>query len=335
MTPTIQDIAKQLVAPNKGILAADESASTMQKRLTSINVPNTTENGRRFRELLFTTPDLGRYLSGVILYDETIRQKASTGTDFVRMLDQMGIIPGIKVDLGLVPLTPYTAEEVSRGLDTLDARLMEYHELGARFTKWRSVIRISDTLPTEIALAANAHVLAQYAHAVQAHHMVPMVEPEVLFDGTHTLARSREVLEHTLRVLFETLIAYNVDLRGLVLKTSMALPGKDSGTPLDPILVARETVAALSAAVPKDVAGIVFLSGGQTPAQATANLDAIARLGTQAWPLTFSYSRALEEPVLEAWRGQDANKVDAHRAFVKRLTLTVAARNGAYRRDME
>lgn len=330
MTPSIEDIARQLVAPNKGILAADESATTMQKRLDSIGVENTTENGRRFRGLLFTTPNVGEHLSGVIMYDATIRQNANDGTPYAQLLASKGITPGIKVDLGLVPLSEGSEEEVSQGLDTLDARLAEYYELGARFTKWRSVIRISDTLPTDEALRANAEVLAKYAVAVQAHGMVPMVEPEVLFDGTHTLERSGDVIQKTLQVLFDALEAHQVNLSGLILKTSMALPGKESGIPLDPDAIAGATVSALSASVPRAVAGIVFLSGGQTPTQATDNLNAIAQLGAQAWPITFSYSRALEEPVLTAWRGLDENVETAQSAFIDCLTRTVAARNGAY-----
>ncbi len=330
MVPTPQDIAQALVAPHKGILAADESATTMRKRLASISVAETPENGHRFRDLLFTTPNLGTHLSGVILYDETIRQNASTGIPFTKLLADAGVIPGIKVDLGLVPLYTGSLEEVSRGLDTLDARLAEYYELGARFTKWRSVIRITDTLPTEASLVANAHVLAQYAVAVQARGMVPMVEPEVLFDGTHTLEQSREVITRTLTILFDTLKAYQVDLRALILKTSMALPGKESGTALVPADIAAATVAALTQAVPAEVAGIVFLSGGQTPEQATQNLNAIAQLGTQVWPITFSYSRALEEPVLQAWKGDDAAGESAQAVFIKSLTDTVSARNGTY-----
>jgi fructose-bisphosphate aldolase, class I len=330
MVPTPRDIAQALVAPNKGILAADESAATMRKRLASINVAETPENGHRFRDLLFMTPNLGTHLSGVILYDETIRQSASTGVPFTQLLTEAGVIPGIKVDLGLVPLYTNSLEEVSRGLDTLDARLAEYYALGARFTKWRSTIRITDTLPTDTALIANAHVLAQYAVAVQARGMVPMVEPEVLFDGTHTLATSQEVITRTLTILFDTLQAYQVDLRALILKTSMALPGKESGTALVPADIAAATVAALTQAVPAEVAGIVFLSGGQTPEQATQNLNAIAQLGTQAWPITFSYSRALEEPVLQAWKGDDAAREAAQAVFSECLAKTVAARNGTY-----
>lgn len=330
MALSLTERAHTLVAPSKGILAADESPSTMQKRLASINVPQTPENGYRFRDLLFTTPNIGTYLSGVILHDDTIHQQATTGVPFAQLLLEQGILPGIKVDLGLAPLANFPDEEVSRGLDTLDTRLKEYVSLGAQFTKWRSVIRITDMLPSDAALHANAHVLAEYAAIVQSHGLVPMVEPEVLFDGTHTLLRSQEVLTTTLSVLFEALALYRVDISALILKTSMALPGKESGIPLDPPAIAQATVAAFHASVPHGVAGIVFLSGGQTPDLATQTLNHIGMLGTQPWPITFSYSRALEEPVLQAWQGDDANRQTAQDMLVQRLTYTVAARNGTY-----
>lgn len=330
MNQNLENIAKALVAPDKGILAADESGSTMSKRLASIHVEDSEENGRRFRELLFTTPQVEEYLSGVILFDATIRQSDNTGLAFPRLLESKGIIPGIKVDKGLEALPNFPAEEISHGLDGLRERLQEYYELGARFTKWRSVIRISDETPTDSALRANAHVLAYYASIVQEKNMVPMVEPEVLFDGTHTLEHSAEVLQRTLSILFETLQAYKVSLSGLILKTSMALPGSESGIALDPVAIARETVRVLKETVPAETAGVVFLSGGQTPVQATENLNAIAQIGNMPWPVTFSYSRALEEPVLEAWRGLDENTETAQKALQHRLALNVAARKGEY-----
>jgi len=335
MVPTIEELAKQMMMPGKGIVAADESERTMNKRLASINVPETEENGRRFRQLLFTSPGLEQYVSGVILYDATIRQTTDAGVPMAHVLEKQGILPGIKVDMGLEALPNFEGEEVSHGLDGLRERLKEYYEFGARFTKWRSVIRITDDLPSETALEANAHVLAHYAALVQEAHMVPMVEPEVLFDGTHTLDRSAEVLEATLATLFDALERYRVVLPGLVLKTSMALPGKESGIALEAPDIARETVHALKAAVPKETAGVVFLSGGQTPVQATENLNAIAQADALPWPVTFSYSRALEEPVLEAWQGEDDNVDAAQQAFLHRLALNVAARKGTYRTEME
>lgn len=329
---TPHDIARFLMQPNKGILAADESTRTMEKRFAPIGLEQTAENDRRYRQVLFTTPGIERYLSGVILHDETIRQAADTGTEFVRILDHLDIVPGIKVDLGLAPLTHFPGEEISRGIDTLETRLREYYEMGARFTKWRSVIHISDTSPSLTSLIANAHVLAQYAAMVQEYGMVPIVEPEVLYTGTHTVDRSSDVIAHTLATLFDTLAEYRVDLKGLILKTSMALPGKESGTPLDPPTIARETLSALRQSVPSETAGIVFLSGGQTPDQATANLNAIANSGPQPWPLTFSYSRAIEEPVIETWRGKDANIGEAQHTLTTLLQRNVAARNGTYTR---
>ncbi len=335
MMQTLENIVSTLMAPDKGILAADESESSMNKRLASIGVPETKEDARRFRELLFTTPFIEEYLSGVILFDATIRESTEGGMPFSRLLDSKGIISGIKVDKGLQPFPNHRDEEISHGLDGLHDRLDEYFDMGARFTKWRSVIRISDDLPSEASLRANAHVLAYYAAIVQEHHMVPMVEPEVLFEGTHTLERSGEVLERTLSILFETLTLYKVSLPGLILKTSMALPGSSSNISLNPIAIARETTRALTEAVPEEVGGVVFLSGGQTPFQATQNLHAIVTQKKMPWPLTFSYSRALEEPVLDAWRGRDENIESAQRAFQKRLSLNVAARKGAYTSDME
>jgi fructose-bisphosphate aldolase class I len=335
MIPSLDTIAKSLLASDKGILAADESESTMSKRLKSIDVLDSEENGRRFRELLFSTPQLEEYLSGVILFDATLRQTDTNGVPFSQVLASKGIIPGIKVDKGLELLPNFPNEEISHGLDGLRERLSEYHDLGARFTKWRSVIRISEETPSEIALRANAHVLAYYASIVQEHNMVPMVEPEVLFDGTHTLERSAEVLQQTLGILFETLQAYRVSLTGLVLKTSMALPGSESGVALEPRDIARETMRVLKETVPPTTAGVVFLSGGQTPLQATENLNAIAQIGPMPWPVTFSYSRALEEPVLEAWRGLDQNIELAQKALQHRLLLNVAARKGVYTKEME
>ena len=335
MIPTIEEIAKQMMAPGKGILAADESDNTMAKRLKSIQVPVTEENGRRFRNVLFTAPQIEEYLSGVILFDATMRHDSDTGVAFPRLLESKGIIPGIKVDKGVEPFPNHEGEVVSHGVDGLRARLQEYYELGARFTKWRSVIRIGEDMPSLAVLYANAHVLAHSAALVQEANMVPMVEPEVLFDGTHTLERSGEVLEKTLTILFTTLQAYNVSLPGLILKTSMALPGKESGIELDPIAIGRETVRVLKAAVPEETGGIVFLSGGQTPEQATDNLNTIAQHDNMPWPVTFSYSRAIEEPVLKAWQGDDANVAKAQEALQKRLSLNVAARKGSYSKDME
>ncbi len=335
MIPNIEKIASDMMAEGKGILAADESENTMNKRLAAINVPQTVENGRIFREILLTTPNIEEYISAVILFDATIRQSVSTGKSFTNLLESIGVIPGIKVDKGLDPFINFSEEKISRGLDDLDVRLKEYYELGARFTKWRSVIKISDTLPSDLVVRVNAQVLAQYAAIVQSNHMVPMVEPEVLFEGTHTLERSGEVLRKTLSVLFDELESFRVFLPGLILKTSMALPGKESGIPLVPFDVAKETVSVLKDTVPGDVGGVVFLSGGQTPLQATENLNAISQINNLPWPVTFSYSRALEEPVFEAWKGEEQNIEIAQEAFLHRLKMNVLARRGEYKKEME
>lgn len=335
MTKSIQDIARAMMAEGKGLLAADASAGTMNKRLREVGVEEDEESRRRYRQLLFTTPELSHYISGVILYDGTIRQSTDDGEPFALMLERLGMIPGIKVDKGKVDLPLFPGEEVSEGLDGLGMRLEEYYELGARFTKWRSVIAISDETPTEEAIFANVHGLARYAAIVQDKHMVPIVEPEVLFDGMHTLERSGEVIAQTMEMLFGELARYRVALDGLILKTSMALSGKSSGVTDTPMDVARVTMKALHASVPKELAGVVFLSGGQSPVQATANLDAIARMGKHPWPCTFSYSRAVQEPVLAEWRGLDENATAAQDAFVHRLKLNVLAREGMYKGDME
>lgn len=337
MTRSLKEIAHDLMTYPKGILAADESTRSMNKRLASIGAAETEEAARQFRELMFCTPGAGEYLAGALLYDATIRQNDAAGKPLPHVLETQGIIPGIKVDTGLVPLPNFPGEQVSQGLEGLTERLKEYYTLGARFTKWRSVITIDEAndLPSEQAVAANAHILTRYALAVQEAHMVPMVEPEILFAGTHTLTRSAEVLRATMDILFNELQYYGVALEGLILKTSMALPGKDSGTELVPMDVARETVQVLRDTVPKEVAGIVFLSGGQTPVQATRNLEAICKMHEEPWPMTFCYSRAIEEPVLEAWRGLPKNVPAAQEAFLHRLKLNSAARAGTYKSDME
>lgn len=331
----LQTIASQLMAQGKGILAADESTESMNARLALYGIKKTPEARRDFRDILLSTPDVEKYISGVILYEETLRDKTKKDIPFTDLLKSKKILAGIKVDKGKMPLPNFAGEEVTEGLDGLSARLHEYFDMGARFTKWRAVVKIGDDTPTDAALVANMHAMARYAALVQQEHMVPMVEPEVLLDGNHTQAQCGEVLRHALEILFGELVAYKVDLSGLILKTSMVLPGKDSGTHAQPLEVARETVAALVETVPKEVAGVVFLSGGQTPTEATENLQAIAKLGGMPWPVTFSYSRALEEPVLTTWKGKITNIAAAQKAFTKRLVLNSQARDGKYAPENE
>lgn len=327
---SIKHTAKQLVAPGKGILAADESNPSANKRLAPLDIEQTEEMRRQYRQLLLSAPGIETDVSGVILYDETIRQATDEGKSFVGVLEGRGIIPGIKVDMGLKDLPNFPGEKVSQGLDDLDKRLAEYYEIGARFTKWRSVITIGKDIPTDTAISANAHVLARYAAIVQEAGMVPMVEPEVMFDGTHSLEQCQQVLKHTLHALFTDLRRFRVDLSGVILKTSMALPGKDSGEPIDHKLVSEATASTLRDCVPADVPGVVFLSGGQTPHDAFENLNQITKLGPYPWEVTFSYSRALQDPVLKHWKGVKNNVKGAQELFKAQTVKAAAARSGNY-----
>jgi len=335
-TKLLAKTAAAMVAKGKGILAADESSGTCEKRFQSVKVECTEENRRAYRQLLFGTQGIEQYISGVILFDETARQKASDGTPFPEFLQKKGIIPGIKVDKGLVdlPLAP-KGEKVSEGLDGLSKRLDEYFKMGCRFAKWRSVITIGEGIPTHSCLYANAHVLARYAAACQVASIVPMVEPEVLLDGDHTIERSEEVHEATLRALYAALAAYNVQLEYLILKTSMVVPGKDNPRQASPDEVAERTVRVLKRTVPAAQPGIVFLSGGQSDEAATAHLSAMAARKDLPWPLTFSYSRALQNPALNAWRGQAANVGAAQKAFYHRAHMNALAAQGKWRPELE
>lgn len=302
------EIAAALLAPGKGILAADESDSTAGKRLDMVHLPNTPENRRVWREAMLGAPDIEKYISGVILYDSTLRDETSEGVLFGDLLTAKGIVPGIKVDLGVKDLHNFKGEVVTQGLDDLDKRFDEYYELGARFAKWRAVITIDENeLPTDAALKINAVQLARYAQLAQAAGIVPMVEPEVIFDGDHSLQKAEQVTTRTLQILFQTLMEYKVDLSGLILKSSMVLAGSKHPEVSTPEQVAQATLRTFHMSVPHEVAGIVFLSGGQTPKRSTENLNAIAKMGQQPWPITFSFSRALEEPMLEAWAGKTEN----------------------------
>jgi fructose-bisphosphate aldolase class I len=328
--------AAAMVAKGKGILAADESSGTCEKRFKSVGVECTEENRRAYRNLLFSTAGVEQYLSGVILFDETARQKANDGTPIPEYLAKKGIIPGIKVDKGTVqlPLAP-AAELVTEGLDGLSKRLEEYFKLGCRFAKWRAVITIGEGIPTHSCLYANAHVLARYAAACQAASIVPMIEPEVLLDGEHTAERSEEVHEATLRATYAAIAAYNVQVEYLILKTSMVVSGKDNARQASVDEVAERTVRVLKRTVPAAQPGIVFLSGGQSDEAATAHLNAMATRKDLPWPLTFSYSRALQNPALRAWRGQSGNVSAAQKAFYHRAHMNGLAAQGKWRNELE
>src|SRR5512145_2023346 len=331
----LESAARSLVPSGKGILAADESSPTIEKRFRSVGVPSTEENRRAYREILFTTPGVADHISGVILYDETIRQKASDGTPFPEVLSRRGIVPGIKVDAGAKALAGFPGESVTEGLDGLRGRLAEYGKLGARFAKWRAVIAIGDGIPTAQGLDANAHALARYAALCQEAGLVPIVEPEVLMDGPHPVERCEEVTTAALSVVFAGLLGHRVALEGVLLKPNMVLPGKECPSQAGTAEIAAATLRVLRRTVPSAVPGVVFLSGGQTAEQATERLSAMNALGGSPWELSFSYGRALQDPVLRAWRGDPANAEAARRAFHHRARLNGAARYGRYSKQME
>lgn len=305
----LADTARAMVAPGKGIIAIDESTSTIAKRFEAVGIPNTEENRRAYRELLLTTPKLNEHISGAILFDETIRQSTKDGVPFAKYMADNGMIPGIKVDKGTHPLAGFPGELVTEGLDGLRARLQEYYKLGARFAKWRAVITIGEEIPSGTCIEANSHALARYAALCQECGLVPMVEPEVLMDGDHDIEACYEVTEVTLRSLFDALYNHNVMLEGTILKASMVLPGKDSDDAASVDEVAESTLMCLKSAVPAILPGIVFLSGGQSDEAATAHLDAMNRLGPNPWPLSFSYGRAMQQAALKLWSQDLAGNV--------------------------
>src|SRR5881275_3408423 len=307
----LESIAKKLVAPGKGILAADESSGTIEKRLKSISVPSTEETRRAYREILFTTTGSGEFISGVILFDETIRQKTRDGRTFVEALEEQGIIPGIKVDKGAKPMANFLGEKVTEGLDGLRERLAEYRQLGARFAKWRAVIGIGENIPTRQCVETNAELLARYAALCQETDLVPIVEPEVLMDGAHNIERHFEFTEQTLQSVFRALADHRVALEAMLLKPNMVLSGKDCPHQASTQEVAEATLRCMKRVVPAAVPGLVFLSGGQTDSQATEHLNAMNRLSDLPWQLSFSFGRALQAPVLKAWKGDSANVAEA------------------------
>lgn len=329
-------VAEALVAEGKGILAIDESTGTCQKRFDSVNVECTEENRRAYREMLLTTPGLAEHISGAILFDETIRQSTADGTPLVKYMQQAGMIPGIKVDAGAHALAGHPGEKVTEGLDGLRARLKEYHSLGARFAKWRAVITIGENIPSAACVEANAHALARYAALCQEAGLVPVVEPEVLMDGGHSLDECYEVTEATQRALFNQLYEQNVLLEATILKASMVISGSDAADRAGAEDVADATVQCLLNAVPAAVAGVVFLSGGQSAQEATAHLDAMNRVGALPWPLSFSYGRALQAPSLETWgENPAANVVQAQEKLAHRARMNGLATMGRYEKRLE
>jgi fructose-bisphosphate aldolase class I len=331
----LHETARAVVAEGKGILAADESDGTIKKRFDSIEVESTEENRRAYRDLLFTTEGVEEYISGVILFDETIRQKSADGTPFPKLLASKGIIPGVKVDKGAKPLALAEGETITEGLDGLRDRLAEYRELGARFTKWRAVITIGRGIPSEYCIWTNAHALARYAALSEEAGLVPIVEPEVLMDGDHTIERSFEVTSRTLHAVFTELRDQRVQPEGMLLKPNMVLSGYDCAEQASDDEVAHETLRCFRRHVPAAVPGIVFLSGGQSDEQATARLSAMNAVGPHPWQLSFSYGRALQAPALKAWGGKPENVEAGQRAYYHRAKMNSAARTGMYAPEME
>jgi fructose-bisphosphate aldolase class I len=332
----LNKVAIAMVAPGKGILAADESSGTIKKRFDAINVVSTEESRRDYREMLFRcTEAMSRHISGVILYDETIWQKAGDGTPLIRLIEQSGTIPGIKVDEGTQALPNCPGELVTAGLDRLAERLRKYYEQGARFAKWRAVIDIGQGLPTMTAIRVNAHALARYAALCQAAQIVPIVEPEVLMDGDHDIDRCYEVTSRVLNRTFQELRVQRVALEGMILKPNMAISGKKSPKQASVEEVASKTIRLLKACVPAAVPGIAFLSGGQSDQDATAHLDAMNRIGGLPWPLTFSYGRALQAAPQKAWSGKPGNVAAGQRAFSHRARMNSLAARGEWKADLE
>ena len=328
-------IAQAMVAKGKGILAADESTGTIKKRFDAIHLESTEEHRRSYRELLFTAPGAAEAISGVILYDETIRQKTKEGRPFPQYLTQQGILPGIKVDLGAKPLAGFPGETITEGLDGLRERLIEYRSLGARFAKWRAVIDIADAIPTPFGIEANAHALARYAALCQENEIVPIVEPEVLMDGAHSIERCEEVTNATLKAVFNQLFDHRIYLEGMVLKPNMVISGKKASNRASPETVAEATVRTLKRHVPPAVPGIAFLSGGQSSTEATLHLSLMNRLGPLPWALSFSYGRALQDTALKAWGGNPATFAAGQKEFARRAKLNGLATTGRYSSEME
>ena len=332
----LKSVANAIVAKQKGVLAADESSPTIKKRFDSIQVESTEENRRRYREILFTADGIERHVGGVILYDETLRQSTRDGIPFPRLLSSRGIVPGIKVDKGAKALALYPGDKVTEGLDGLRDRLAEYKQLGAQFAKWRAVIEIDEHgIPSAYGIRANAHALARYAALCQEADLVPIVEPEVLMDGGHDIARCEVVTARVLEAVFAELDAHRVVFEGMLLKPNMVIAGKKCARQAGVQEVAEATLRCLRRYVPAAVPGIVFLSGGQSAEDATDHLNAMNAMGPQPWEVSFSYGRALQAPVLAAWKGQESNAAAAQKALLRRCELNGLAREGKYDRSMD
>ncbi|MEX2123112.1 MAG: class I fructose-bisphosphate aldolase [Woeseia sp.] len=331
----LNSVAKAMVANGKGILAADESSPTIKKRFDTIGTESTEENRRRYREMLFTAAGVEQYIGGVILFDETIRQSTRDGVPFAKYLNDLGMIAGIKVDKGARPLAAFPGETITEGLDGLRDRLKEYYGLGAKFSKWRAVISIGGGIPTDFCLRANAHALARYAALCQEAGIVPIVEPEVLMDGDHSIERCAEVTSRTLERVFSELADHRVALEGMVLKPNMVISGSDAARRAGPAEVAKATLEVLKAQVPAAVPGIAFLSGGQSAEEATEHLSLMNRMRPLPWELSFSYGRALQAPALDAWRGKEQQFEAGQKALARRARLNSLAHLGKYDKAME
>lgn len=334
-TTILEETARHLVAPKKGILAADESTGTIKKRFDKINVKSTPETHRIYRQLLFTTEGIEEFLSGVILFDETVRQATDDSKPFPKLLEERGIIPGIKVDQGKVDMPNFPGETATEGIDGLRDRLKEYVELGARFTKWRAVFSIGDNLPTDTCIETNSDLLARFASYSQEAGLVPVVEPEVLTQGSHNIKKCEEVTYKILKKVFERLSAHKINFPGMLLKPNWVQHGKDSQEKAESQEIAEATLRVMREVVPPEVPGLVFLSGGATPESSTGYIDLMNEIDQVPWQISFSFGRALQEPVLEAWRGDPANIEKAQKEFCKRARLNSLARTGEYEEAME
>jgi fructose-bisphosphate aldolase, class I len=335
MSEAMRTTARELVGPGRGILAADESTGTIKKRFDQIRIESTEDTRRHYRQMLFTTPGLGEHISGVILFDETIRQATDDGIPFVKVLEAAGSIPGIKVDTGAKPLALFPEETVTEGLDGLRERLAEYRELGARFAKWRATIIIGAETPTDFAILANAHAMARYAALCQEADIVPIVEPEILMDGPHDIDACEDATGRTLEMLFAQLREHRLDLPGTLLKVNMVVPGKAARILVDDRQVAEATIRCLTTHVPAELPGVVFLSGGMSDEEATSRLNEMNRIGGSPWELSFSYGRALQHPALDAWGGQESKVAAGQAALAHRAKMNGLARSGDYDPSLE